>query len=391
MNPKVNPHPPGSREFYMYEALRLAQGGLGWAAPNPMVGCVLVRDNQIVGRGYHARDGEKHAEVNALGDAGDARGATAYVSLEPCSHRGRQPSCCHELARAGVAEVIWGADDADPRTAGRARQVLNELGISNCSRILVPECTRFLDYYLHARKTETAFMHLKLALSLDAKVACASGDSQWLSGPESLGYAHYLRYKYDAVLVSYRTVLADNPRLTVRPEILAQYHEPVNAARLRQPVRVVLDPRFELVNQLAALNLGRLSGSDYRPDLPRLILIGAREHLPPPGNPDTTISLLGFETTAGRISFADISAALWHTGIHSVLIEGGGELAAELLTQRAANKLTLVYTPHLIGADGIGFTPPMGLTKLADSVRMQSIRSVIMGDDTVIEAYPLWD
>ncbi|MBN2081460.1 bifunctional diaminohydroxyphosphoribosylaminopyrimidine deaminase/5-amino-6-(5-phosphoribosylamino)uracil reductase RibD [bacterium] len=391
MNTKVNPYTPGTHEYYMYEALRLAHGGMGWAAPNPMVGCVLVREQRIIGGGFHARDGEQHAEVNALENAGDARGATAYVSLEPCSHQGRQPSCCHELARAGIAHVVWGADDVDPRTAGCARAVLAELGITNCGRALVPECTQFLDYYLQARRLARAFMHLKLALSLDGKVACANGDSQWLSGPASLGYAHYLRYKYDAVLVSYRTVFADNPHLTVRPEVLATYHEPTAQARLRQPVRVVLDARFEIIPRLTSLNLGNLTGDNFRETLPRLIVIGAQAHLPRTPQADPQIALVGLPTVNGRLAFKEISSTLFGIGIHSVLVEGGGGLAAAMLAQQAVDKLTLVYTPHLIGADGIGFTPAMGLIKLADGVRLESSSSMILGSDALMEGYPKWE
>ena len=234
-----NPYPAPGCEHFIHECLELALEGLGWTSPNPLVGCLLVRDGEVIGRGFHARDGEEHAEVRALRDAGDARGASAYVSLEPCSHVGRQPSCCHELAAAGVKRVVWGCDDANPLTAGRAASLLPELGVEARGGVLREQCERLLDYYLLAQRSRRPFMHLKLALSADGKIACPDGHSQWLSGPESLGYAHFLRLKYDAALVSYRTVLADDPRLTVRDEQLGAYRRPPDSPR-RQPARIVL-------------------------------------------------------------------------------------------------------------------------------------------------------
>jgi diaminohydroxyphosphoribosylaminopyrimidine deaminase/5-amino-6-(5-phosphoribosylamino)uracil reductase len=385
-----NPYVTGSDEYFMHEALALAQGGMGWASPNPLVGCVLTRDGQTIGRGFHAHNGQRHAEVQALLDAGDAAGATAYVSLEPCSHVGRQPSCCHELARAGVTRVVWGARDVDPRSAGRADKALHELGVSATGRALIGECDRFLDYYLSARSQERCFAHLKLALSLDSKLACATGHSQWLSGPQSHGYAHYLRLKYDAVLVGYRTVLADNPRLTVRSDVLAGYRGLNQDWRLRQPVRVVLDPRGELLPQLAGLALARTEEGEFREQLPRLILVCAGDHAPAELSVPYA-QVICPKTDAGRrLIFADLFDKLFALGVHSVLIEGGGGLAAELIRQQAADKLTLVYTPRLIGADGIGWTPELNCREIADCPRISTEWPQILGNDVILEGKPVW-
>jgi len=383
-----NPYAAGSDEYFMHEALVLAQGGLGWASPNPLVGCVLTRAGRIIGRGYHARDGERHAEVQALLDAGAAMGATAYISLEPCSHIGRQPSCCHELSRAGVERVVWGAQDADPRSARQAESALHQLGIANTGRALVRECEQFLDYYLSARSHQRAFAHLKLALSLDSKLACPTGHSQWLSGPESHGYAHYLRLKYDAVLVGFRTVLADNPRLTVRPDVLAAYYGSVPQVRLRQPVRVVLDPSGELLPQLAELALAQTEEGAFREQLPRLILICASDRAPDRLTvPHTQVVALAAGED-GRLSFAEIFQRLYRLGIHSILVEGGGRLAAELIRQQAVDKLTLVYTPKLIGADGLGWTPQLQCQQISDCPLISTDQPKIMGNDVILEGIP---
>jgi len=385
-----NPHPAGSDEYFMHEALTLAQGGMGWASPNPLVGCVLTRDGEIIGRGFHAQDGQRHAEVQALLDAGDAAGATAYVSLEPCSHVGRQPSCCHELARAGVTRVVWGASDVDPRSAGQADSALHELGVCATGRALVGECEQFLDYYLSARSHQRSFAHLKLALSLDSKLACPTGHSQWLSGPQSHGYAHYLRLKYDAVLVGYRTVLADNPRLTVRADVLAGYRGLNPDWRLRQPVRVVIDPRGELLPQLAGLALARTEDGDFREQLPRLILVCASPNAPDGLDVPYAQVIALAPDDSGRLSFAELFQRLYALGVHSVLIEGGGGLAAELIRQQAVDMLTLVYTPRLIGADGIGWTPELNCREIADCLRVSTEEPQILGTDVIWEGKPVW-
>jgi len=386
----INRYSAGSDESFMHEALVLAQDGLGWTSPNPLVGCVLVRDGEIIGRGYHAQDGEEHAEVRALREAGDARGATAYVSLEPCSHVARQPSCCHKLAEAGVSRVVWGALDVDPRSAGRAEGTLRGLGLTDIGRALVPECEQFLDYYLISRRRQRAFAHLKLALSLDGKLACRTGHSQWLSGPQSLGYAHYLRLKYDAVLVGYRTVLADNPRLTVRPDVLTGYDERYASARLRQPARVVLDPRCVLLPRLTELALAQVENGEFRSHLPRLVLVCRAEFAPASfGVPNSTVMTL--DAPDGQpLSFDKIFRQLWNLGLGSVLIEGGGRLAAELLRQQAADKLSLVYTPLIIGADGVGFSPELQCEQVADCLRISATQPRILGRDVLMEGTPVW-
>jgi diaminohydroxyphosphoribosylaminopyrimidine deaminase/5-amino-6-(5-phosphoribosylamino)uracil reductase len=386
----TNPHPPGSAEHYMYVALQLAQHGLGWTSPNPLVGCVLVRDGAVIGRGFHARDGGPHAEVRALRDAGDARGAAAYVTLEPCTHVGRQPACAMELARAGVSRVYWGSDDADPRTAGAAGQVLSAQGIEASGGVLRRECREFIDYYLHGHRHREPFFHVKLAASLDGKIACHNGRSQWLSGPASLGYAHYLRWKYDAVLVSAGTVRADDPQLTVRPGVLKAYLPQPTGSELRNPVRVVLDPDFTLLAELSRYRLADLEGV-FRPELPRLIIAGRRDALPAGQQPPAGADVLGIPAAAsGRLDFHALKAALWQIGIRSVLVEGGGRLVAELTAQRALDKLSIVHAPVLIGGDGRGFTGAWGHGEIDACPQLAPCRAWSLGPDTLTEGYPLF-
>jgi diaminohydroxyphosphoribosylaminopyrimidine deaminase/5-amino-6-(5-phosphoribosylamino)uracil reductase len=392
-----NPYPRGSEAYWLHAALEQALGGLGWTSPNPAVGCVLVRNGTLVGQGFHARDGEAHAEEAALRSCADARGATAYVTLEPCSVEARRPSCCRLLAAAGVAAVVYGALDSDPRSAGQAQAALAAAGIDarpphgEGAAAAAAACRRFLDAYAHARTRQTPFLQLKLALSLDAKLATANGSSQWLSGPVSHGLAHYLRQSCDAVLVGYRTALIDNPRLTVRPEVMAAYR-PL-PARLRQPARIVLDPCWQVLARLAVsgespLALADLSGP-FRSSLPRLVLVGYEQDPPPKPAALPGVELIRLPR-APQLDWGLLRALLWGLGIRSVLVEGGAGVAQRLLAQRQVDKLTCVYTPRLLGSDGLGFSPPLGLTAIAGGMHLEDALVQDLDGDALLCGYPRW-
>ena len=387
----ANPYPAGSDEYYMREAVQLAHRGLGWTSPNPLVGCVLVKDGTVLARAAHLHDGEEHAEVLALRQAGEAaRGATCYVNLEPCSHVGRQPACCQQLAAAGVACVVYGCRDADQRTAGMAATLLPELGIETREGVLQEECEDFLDYYLENRRGGRPYMHLKLALSLDGKVACANGNSQWLSGPESLGYAHYLRQKYDAVLVGYRTVLADNPRLTVRPDVLAAYRPLDEGTPARNPVPVILDPHLETLPRLAKLHLWKAGGS-FREQLPRAIYVAEKSCARTAGGLPPGVEIIGLpKTGSGKLKLGKLSRALARLGIRSVLVEGGARLAQEAIRQQAVDKVSLVITPKLIGRDGLEFTPLLGCHSVEHCLRLCHQQVDLLGNDVVLSGKLNW-
>jgi diaminohydroxyphosphoribosylaminopyrimidine deaminase / 5-amino-6-(5-phosphoribosylamino)uracil reductase len=373
----------------MREALALAERGLGWVAPNPPVGCVLVRDGQVIGRGWHAQLGGLHAETAALAAAGDARGATCYVTLEPCSHVGRQPACTDALIRAGVARVVYGALDPDRRTCGKARGILEAQGIAVSEGVLQSACERFLDAYMHYQSTGRPFVQLKLALSLDARLACANGQSQWLSGPESHGYAHYLRQVGDGILVGRGTVLADDPQLSVRPEVLAGFGEFGFAPR--DPVRIVLDPDFSLLPQLTGLKLAQPGG--FREGLPQLVLLGRIGALPANWSDQLvglTLDVRAIEIETLPDSHLDLHAAITQLGglgLTSILVEGGAGVARSFLAQGVADKLTLVYTPALLGSDALDFSPTLGLTSVQAAPRLQDVETRALGSDVLVSGY----
>lgn len=376
-------------DTWMRAALELAWRGLGWTSPNPPVGCVLVRDGAVIGRGWHAQLGGPHAEAAALADAGDAHGATCYTTLEPCTHTGHQPPCCDALRAAGVRRVVYGVDDADPRTAGRARAVLEARGIVVEGGVLAEQCAEQLDSYLFAKRHGRPLVRLKLALSFDGKLACAGGASQWLSGPESLGLAHWLRQSHDAVLVGTGTVVHDDPRLTVRSDVLAAYDVPAGL-RPRDPVRVVLDPRFGLLPRLADLRLSQ--PGNQRGDVPALILVGLAGQVPAAAAESLSKLPLTAQLvevppdTDGRLDFAAMWTALHNLGVHSVLVEGGAGVARGILARRAADRLTLVYTPHILGADAQDFSPMLGAATIAAGLHLSAVSSRQLGNDVVVSA-----
>jgi len=381
--------PETTDERYMALALEAAQAGLGWTSPNPMVGCVLVRDEEVVGVGAHLQDGEEHSEVRALADAGDAKGATAYVTLEPCSHVGRQSACCRALIEAGVSRVVYGSEDVDPRTAGTAKSILEDAGISVTAGVLVDNCDRFLDYYLHSSRENRVFVHLKLAVSLDAKIACKTGHSQWLSGLVSLGYAHYLRQKYDAVLVGSGTILADNPRLTARAETMEPYFKLPGQTPARNPVRVVLDPKFGLERDPGWKFLNT-QGDNFRAHLPRVVIFGSDSHPQPPGgkcesSPATRHGLS--ENKEGRLDLGEMLGKLWQTGIRSLLVEGGSKVAQEFIHQGKVDKISLVFTPRIIGDDALGFSPIMGLQTIGEGLDFIDCQYEQLDTDMLITGY----
>lgn len=378
----INPYPAGSAEYYMYRALQLARRGLGWASPNPLVGCVIVREGRALGEGWHARYGETHAEVAAIASAGECRGATAYISLEPCSHVGNQPSCTHALINAGVSRVVFAFEDPDPRSHDRARGLLEAAGISVQSGLLAEEARLQLDYFRHIQRNQNTFICLKLAISLDGRIACANGQSQWLSGLQSHGYAHFLRQKYDAILVGCGTVRSDNPRLTTREEQLREFYAAAHELRIRNMCRVVLDPQFSLLPHLSEFAISSSDGI-FREDLPRLVVVG-REDCLPQGHTVPGVLLLPLSVHENRLHFSELRTRLWQLGICSLLVEGGAAVAASLLAQRSADQLALVVTPLLLGSDARSFSPPLGLETLGEAHGYTLLDSKRLGQDVLL-------
>jgi diaminohydroxyphosphoribosylaminopyrimidine deaminase/5-amino-6-(5-phosphoribosylamino)uracil reductase len=344
-------------ERLLERTFELAERGRRTASPNPVVGCVIVRDGEVLGEGWHVRPGERHAETNALLECRDgAAGATAYVSLEPCSHHGRQPPCADALVEAGIARVVCAAGDPSQKVGGKGFERLRAAGVE--VEVATGELER------RARRQNAAFrVHavegrpfvlLKLAASLDGRTATAAGESRWISSAESRRLVHEWRASMDAVAVGSGTALADDPTLDARDLEL-----PVE----RQPLRVVFDRRGRLHGRLA-LASGRTV---------RVAPAGAPR--PPPG-----VEALEAETPEEALR------ALGARGVTSLLVEGGAELAAGLLREGLVDAVALFVAPVVLGGDARGLLGPLGIEALADAPRLLDLRTHSVGPDLLLEA-----
>lgn len=353
-------------EIYMARALKLAQRGRFTTHPNPNVGCVIVKDDQIVGEGFHYRAGEPHAEVHALRMAGEkARGATAYVTLEPCSHHGRTPPCCEALIAAGVSRVVAAMQDPNPQVAGRGLYRLQQEGIAVSHGLMMSEAENLNRGFLKRMRTGFPFVQLKLGASLDGRTAMASGESQWITSPEARRDVQRLRARSHAILTSSATVLADDPLLTVRwDELSADTRALYPQADLRQPVRIVVDsqnrvtPAHRLVHQPGETWFARTQ-ADTRawPEQVRHINVPAHN---------------------GHLDLVLMMMLLGREQINSVWVEAGAGLAGALLQAGLVDELVVYLAPKLLGQDARGLCQLPGLEKLADAphFKFNEIRQV---------------
>lgn len=330
----------GDDERWMRRALAQAERGRGATSPNPLVGCVIVRNREVVGEGHHTRAGEAHAEIEALTAAGDrAAGATVYVTLEPCDHTGRTGPCTAALLDAGVSRVVVAMADPHPEAAGGAER-LRSRGVDVDMGVCAADAARQNEVFLHGLAQDRPFVVLKAAASIDGRVAAADGTSRWLTGEGARRHAHQLRAEVDCVLVGSGTVLADDPQLTVR---LPDHDRP-------QPLRVVLDRRGRVPADARMLD-------DQAP---------------------SAVLSTGVEETCKE---------LWGRGVRSVLVEGGPQVASSFLAAGLVDRLVVHVAPLLLGpaAPALAETGP---ATLAAADRWQLATTEQVGDDVVLTYYP---
>lgn len=351
-------------DTYMALALSLGRRGQGQTWPNPAVGCVIVKDGRIVGRGWTAPGGRPHAEPQALARAGTAaRGATAYVSLEPCAHHGKTPPCADALIAAGIARVVAPLQDDDPRVSGRGFARLRAAGVQVTTGVLADRAAADLaGFFLRLREGRPR-VTLKLAASFDGRIATATGDSQWITGPAARRAVHAMRARHDAVMVGAGTARADDPALTVR-----------DLGITRQPVRIVVSRRLDLplggilAQTAATVPLWLCHGPDADPRLIEAWTgLGAR--------------LIPCATAAGQIDATALLQALGQAGLTSVFCEGGGALAASLLAAGLVDDLIGFTAGVMIGAEGQPALGALGLARLAAAPRFRLIETRIIGPD----------
>lgn len=353
----------------MAHALRLAARGLGNTWPNPAVGCVIVRDGLVVGRGWTQAGGRPHAEVRALQQAGPlAKGATAHVTLEPCAHHGQTPPCAEALIAARVARVVTALTDPDPRVSGKGHAMLRAAGIAVTEGVLTPEASRLNAGFLKRVTRGLPFITLKLAATLDGRTATRTGESRWITGPAARRKVHALRMSHDAVLVGSGTALADDPDLTVR-----------DMGPLRQPVRIVLD---RALKHSPDSRLGRTAHAH-----PVWLIHGpSATHAAREGWSATGATLTEVREAGGQLDLTDALRALAAKGLTRVLVEGGSTLGAALLRAGLVDDLALFAGAALIGAEGHPALGDLGLTALADAPRPALRETQVLGADL----YSLW-
>lgn len=349
----------------MRAALALARRGLGETAPNPSVGCVIVRDDRVLARGRTATGGRPHAEVVALSAAGQAaRGATVYVSLEPCAHTGKTPPCTEALIAAGVARVVIGATDPNPKVNGQGGAQLRAAGIEVVEGVLRAEAAAVTSGFAMVMTEGRPLLRLKLASTLDGRIATSTRESQWLTGEPARRAAHAMRGRHDAVMVGVGTVLSDDPELTCR----------LDGFRTAPLVRIVIDShlRTPLMSKLVRtatvdpLWLVHRDGADPARKQ-ALTAAGAR--------------LIEVPSGAAGVDLLAAMRALAQAGLTRILCEGGGTLAAGLLRAGLVDRLAWFHAPAVMGGDGWPAAQAFGITTLAEMPRFTPVKSERWGDD----------
>ncbi len=355
---------------HMRAALQLAARGLGNTWPNPAVGCVLVKDGRVIGRGWTQPGGRPHAETEALARAGEgARGATAYVTLEPCSHHGRTPPCCDALIRAGVSRVLVALRDPDARVDGRGFARLRQAGITVEEGLLGAEAAALNAGFIRRITQGLPLVTLKLAATLDGRIATQAGESRWITCAAARRAVHALRARHDAVLVGSGTVLADDPDLTCRIPGM----DPVPMLRVIADARLRTPPTARLVREAGRQPTWLLTGAGHRPSaLAPYIEAGVEV---------VTIR----RASGGGLQPRAMLAALATRGVTRVLAEGGAGLSAGLLRAGLVDRLVWFHAPGVMGAEGLPSAGPLGVAVLSAMPRFRRVATEAVGEDVMSE------
>jgi diaminohydroxyphosphoribosylaminopyrimidine deaminase/5-amino-6-(5-phosphoribosylamino)uracil reductase len=354
--------------FYMSRAINLAKKGRYTTDPNPRVGCVLVRDNAIIGEGWHAKAGFGHAEVEALKNVSDAKGATAYVTLEPCSHYGRTPPCCDALINAGVTRVVAAMQDPNPKVSGRGLEKLKAAGIEVSCGLLQDEAKTLNRGFIKRMTDNRPFVRSKLAMSLDGRTAMASGESKWITSDQARADVHRLRAESSAIVTGINTVLADDPSLNARID-----------EEVLQPVRVVLDTHLKMpLNAQMAKLPGR-----------SLVLTCAQDN-----HKQTLLQQAGFEVHQlpgknGRLDLHAVMNFLAGQQINELLVEAGSVLNGALLDEGLVDEYVVYMAPCILGDQGRGLFNLPGLQQMSDKKQLKLCDSRQIGQDLKLTYTPL--
>lgn len=344
--------------LHMRHALSLAERVLGRTAPNPAVGCVIVKDERVVGRGWTQAGGRPHAETIALAEAGEAaRGATAYVTLEPCAHQGQTPPCANALIQAGIARVVVAVEDPDPRVSGKGIAMLWDGDIEVASGVLEREAALLNQGFFLRVKEGRPLVTLKIASSLDGKTATVSGQSKWITGPQARRHGHLLRARHDAILVGVETAIADDPELTCR----------IAGLEGRSPLRIVLDTRLRLSEASKLVKTAK--------ETPTLVFTAVDGRLG-----DAEVVRVARDAR-GRPDVGAVLKELARRGITRLLVEGGASVHAAFLDRGLADRLEVFRAPLVLGASGKSAVDALAAFDLDEASRFVSLRRRALGAD----------
>jgi diaminohydroxyphosphoribosylaminopyrimidine deaminase/5-amino-6-(5-phosphoribosylamino)uracil reductase len=356
----------------MEMAILLAERGRGFVSPNPMVGAVVVKDGKVVGRGWHQKYGEPHAEVNAINDAGElARGADIYVTLEPCNHTGKTPPCTEKILSAGIKRVFSAMNDPNPTVKGGGNDYLRSRGVEVFTGLCEKEATKQNEAFIKFIKTGKPFVIVKCASTLDGRTATRTGDSKWITNEESRRYVHELRHACDAIMVGIGTVKADDPRLTARLEgIMA-----------RDPVRVILDPFLEIDPGASVFAPDSGSGT---------ILICSESASEEKADilASGSTMIIRVNDRNGMLDLQEVMQRLGEMRIASVLVEGGSTVSASSFSSGIVDKVNFFYAPAILGGDdGYPVCRGKGPELMKDAIRLRDVSIRNFGTDVMIEGY----
>jgi diaminohydroxyphosphoribosylaminopyrimidine deaminase / 5-amino-6-(5-phosphoribosylamino)uracil reductase len=356
-------------EHWMRRVFRLAEKGRGRTSPNPMVGAILVKDGKMAGEGYHAKAGEAHAEVIALQQAREeARGAVLYLNLEPCMHYGKTPPCAPQVIESGVKRVVIGMEDPNPLIKGKGIEMLRRAGLDVEVGILEKECQRLNEAFCKYILKKEPFVILKVAATLDGKLATRNGDSKWISGEASRRFVHKLRDQVDGVLVGIGTILKDDPQLTAR----------IKGGK--NPYRIVLDSRLKIPEEAKVIGTS-----------PSKAIIATTEFAPKDKIEKLEkrgVRVLILDSQEGKINLKSCLFKLGEIGMTSLLVEGGSQINGSFLDEGLIDKLLLFLSPKLIGDhQALGIFGGRGVSSLEEAVALKEMKTRRVGEDILLEGY----
>lgn len=358
--------------FYMKQALELAGKGIGFVNPNPLVGALIVKDGRVIGRGWHEYYGGPHAEINAIKDVkGNTENATIYVSLEPCSHYGKTPPCSLEIIRSNFSRVVIGCIDPNPLVTGQGIELIRNAGIEVEIGIMEKEVKELNEVFFKFISTRMPFVVMKIAMSLDGKIATKTGDSKWISGEKSRKKVHELRNQYSGIMLGINTVIKDDPLLNVRT---------ING-NIKNPIRIVVDSKARISLEAKIINSPEIA--------PTIIAVTNKapdeklNHLEEKG-----VRVIVCPEKNTRVNLRFLMQELAKQNIDSILLEGGGTMNSEAIHQGIVDKVIVFIAPKIIGgAEAITPVEGMGVSCLVNAVKLENLKTIQSGQDIMVEGY----